>query len=126
MLVFPTETMKAWEVYTDYQEGKASKEEFEKHREKWFKKFVYRGTFTDKDALLNLIENDKEMYHIHEGWYDYMLIEKYNANQIDGLAWGLDFDHEMWFKAYYNSETGDFGWNRIERPECFKGTIGFM
>jgi hypothetical protein len=39
-------------------------------------------------------------------------------------VWGSDYDNEIWFK--YNHSEDECGYKVIERPECLKGTVGFL
>lgn len=80
---------------------------------------AYRGSFTDLDLLIKIIEDQDDPYGICECYYTYLLIEKHNLNCIDGLHWG-EKDTEIWYKM-----NDDCRYVRIDKPECFKKTVGF-
>lgn len=87
----------------------------------------YRGTYLDKQKLIDRIKASTDVYDICEGWYDYLLIETYHVDCIDGMLFDApDFNEsEMWFKFVKIGED-QYEYQQIERPECLKGTCGFV
>lgn len=82
---------------------------------------AYRGSFTDLDALIKIIEDQNDPYGICECYYTYLVIEKHHLNCIDSLHWGDSAeDAEIWYKM-----NDDCKYVRIDKPECFKQTVGF-
>jgi hypothetical protein len=82
---------------------------------------AYRGTFTDLDLLIKIIEDQNDPYGICECYYTYLLIEKHDINCIDGLCWATDSeDAEIWYKM--NDEDR---YVQIDKPKCFQGTCNF-
>lgn len=88
---------------------------------------VYMGTYTDKQKLIDRVLSSKNMWDIHEGWYDYLLIESYEANHLEGAIFDApDFNEsEMWFKFVKLGED-QYEYQQIPRPECLKGVCNFL
>jgi hypothetical protein len=71
----------------------------------------FRGTFLTKEAAFEVAEQWAE--GLHEGYYNHLLIESCNANEVD-----CSDREEYWFKL--NDDWNEY--SPIERPECFIGT----
>jgi len=82
---------------------------------------AYRGTWTDLDELLKIIDNSTDPYGICECYYEYLLIETSETNQVDPWV-----DEEMWFKSEHNSEDGTIKWNKIPKPEYLQRMCNFL
>ena len=83
---------------------------------------AYRGSFTDLDMLVKIIESQNDPYGLCEGYYNYLLIERYEANMIDGCCFG-EGGCEIWYRTEYDSEN--FKYVRIEKPEGMKRLVNF-
>lgn len=85
----------------------------------------HRGSFTDKQKLIDIIKAYTDPYGICESYYDYLLIETHYMNCIDGDFFEPDYSNEMWFNYV---EIGDDEWEyqEISRPECLMGTVNFL
>lgn len=80
-----------------------------------------RGSFTNKEDLISILTKEQDIYLLHEGWYDYALIEKHTLNQIDSFDLEVS-EVETWFK--FDLEQSKYV--QIARPECLKGTCKFV
>jgi hypothetical protein len=93
---------------------------------------TYRGSYLDKNRLIERVKSATDVYDICEGWYDYLLIETYFLNCIDGcLCDAPPFEEsEMWFKFVKLSEnedgSGNYEYQHIPKPECLTGTCNFL
>jgi hypothetical protein len=131
LIAFPTEYIELTQKIKDIE---ASKD-----RDAW-KEFInsmeyhrllmggkYRGSYTDKQKLIDRIKASTDVYDICEGWYDYLLIESYHTDCIDGMLFDApEFtESEMWFK-FVKINDDQYEYQQIERPECFLGTCCFL
>jgi len=80
---------------------------------------AYRGSFTDLNKLIEIVESQDDPYGICECYYTYLLIEKHHLNCIDGVCWGED-DGEIWYKIDEN-----YQYKKINKPDCFRQTCSF-
>jgi hypothetical protein len=87
----------------------------------------HRGSFTDKNLLLETISREDDPYGICECYYEYLLIETHYLNCIDGCLFSDDSDdsNEMWFK-HVKIDDDTWVYQEIERPECLTGTFNFL
>ena len=108
------------------QEGRQYYEEHKDVFERLFKETTigkaYRGSFTDLDMLVKIIESQDDPYGLCEGYYNYLLIERYEANMIDGCCF-CEEGCEIWYRTEYDSEN--FKYVRIEKPEGMKRLVNF-
>ena len=129
LIAFPEAFIKSWEVYKECDKNRdhIARDKWREDKElfsAWQRGGVYRGSFLDKDRLIEIVKQSSDPYGICEGYYEYLLIETHNLDCIDGLKWGEEnYGHEIWFK--YDMSDDDFGYKIIERPECLMGTVGF-
>lgn len=88
---------------------------------------AYRGSYLDKQALIDRIERATDPYDICEGYYEYLLIESYYLNCVDGpMIDGPNFDEsEMWFK-FNKIDEDRYEYQQIPRPECLAGVCNFL
>ena len=84
----------------------------------------YRGSWFDRDALIEIIKQDADPYGLCESYYDILLIEKVPIGHVDGFCWPDEGDTEMWFKAEHK-DGESFKWVEIPKPECFHGVVSF-
>lgn len=83
---------------------------------------AYRGSWLDKDALLEVIKNYGSS--ICECYYEYLLIEKKQVGCLDDVCWDDDMG-ETWFKLNYDDAENSYDYQVIEKPDCFKQTCNF-
>jgi len=84
---------------------------------------VLKGIFeTQKEAIDFLQENQN---HIHEGaYYTYFVIEKRYFG-YEGYSF-FEVDPELWFEGQScGSDWHDYKYVQCEKPEFYKGIIGF-
>ena len=81
-----------------------------------------RGTFSDKEKLLERIALENNPWGMCEGFYTYLVIEKHHLDWVDGCC--FDDDTETWFKFEEICED-EWGYREIEKPEWLKRTVGF-
>ena len=150
LVSFPEGFLKGWELYSKSQEeygelmkthaplnmSRKGNAAFEKkkaeirgrfHGSKYYRDWQiggkHRGTFLDKQFLINTIKKSDDPYDIYECYYRYLLIETHTLNHIDGCVWNPE-DHseaEMWFEMDKNNI-----YQEIKRPICLTGTVGFL
>lgn len=136
LIAFSDSHIKAWETrrekekeYTNLVNGMTYDERME-FGKRWWKKNkpdptdtyfgkAYRGSFSDLDQLIKIIEDQNDCYGICECYYTYLLIEKHHLNCIDSVCWGDDGD-EIWYKMDEN-----YQYKRIPKPDCFKQIVSF-
>lgn len=122
--------MEACEMYWKYNKDKDGElyEKFKNDKEinhAWTMGGRHRGSFTDRQQLLDIINRQNDPYGICEGYYEYLLIETHYINSIDGCMFEPDHKHETWFK-FKDLGEGAYKYEQIERPECLTGTINFL
>jgi hypothetical protein len=82
---------------------------------------VMRGIYTSLEELQNMLEREQDAYCVHEGWYEYCVIEKFTFNQLD--PWD---DFEIWYKwECTDVEEGLGRYVKIDKPEELKGIVGY-
>lgn len=88
---------------------------------------AYRGSYLDKQALIDRVKGSTNVYDICEGYYEYLLIESYHLDCVDGQVLdGHPFEEsEMWFKFIKIGED-NYEYQQIPRPECLKGVCNFL
>lgn len=131
LVAFPAEFFEVEEKRKDIQDRNDLKEWEEFYASPEYHKILmggrYRGSFTDKQKLIDVIKAATDPYAICEGYYEYLLIESYYLNCIDGYVFDPP-DHkesEMWFKFVEIGEN-QYEYQQIERPKVLQGTVGFL
>jgi hypothetical protein len=129
LVAFPAKWIEAYEKYKEYNDKNSEelRQAFNDDKElthAWNMGGRHRGSFTDKDLLINIIKTQGDPYGICECYYEYLLIETHRLNCIDSCLFGTD-NCEMWFR---HVKIGDNEWEyqEIERPECLTGTCNFL
>ena len=136
LIAFPTiyikgcETLRKIETDMDIEARKA----FRDTEEGFYQSMGghYRGSYLDKNKLIERVKSSTDVYDINEGWYDYLLIETYHLDCIDGcLEDAVPFsESEMWFHFVKISEnedgTGNYEYQEIPKPECLTGLCNFL
>ena len=130
LIAFPAKWLEAMELYKKYNnEGdKDAYEKFKNDKEiyhAWQMAGRHRGSFTDKEQLINLIKTHGDPYSICECYYEYLLIETHALNCIDGILFSPDEYHEMWFR-HVKIDEDTWEYQEIERPACLIGTCNFV
>jgi hypothetical protein len=131
LIAFPTEYIELTQKIKDIEESmdRDAWKEFmgSKDHHKLLMGGKYRGSYTDKQKLIDRIKASTDVYDICEGWYNYLLIETYHADCIDGMIFDAPSfsESEMWFKFVKIGED-QYEYQQIERPECFQGTCNFL
>ena len=131
LIAFPTEYIELTEKRNEFEKNKDREGWKQFYNSNEYHKLLlggkYRGSYLDKQKLIDRIKASTDVYDICEGWYDYLLIESYYADCVDGMMLDLpDFqESEMWFKFVKLGEN-QYEYQQIERPECFKGTCCFL
>lgn len=87
----------------------------------------YRGSYLDKQLLIDRIKKANDVYDICEGYYEYLLIESYYLNCIDGAVFDAPSfrESEMWFK-FNKIDEDRYEYQQIPRPECLTGVCNFL
>ena len=82
-----------------------------------------RGTYTDREKAINLLETRQDLYALHEGYYDYALIETVTSDEIDPFDYNFDNpeESELWYK--WSNESSSYV--RIKKPRFLKGVVSF-
>lgn len=135
LIAFPTIYIKGRETINKIDEDRdvEARKEFRNSEEGFYQTIggTYRGSYLDKNELIERIKASTDVYDICEGWYDYLLIETYFLDCIDGcLCDAPPFEEsEMWFKfteiGEYNGEK-QFEYQHIPKPECLTGLCNFL
>ncbi len=88
---------------------------------------AYRGSYLNKQDLIDRIKRSTDVYDICEGYYEYLLIETYYLNCVDGQVLdGPPFEEsEMWFK-FTQIDEDRYEYQQIPRPECLTGVCNFL
>ncbi len=79
-----------------------------------------RGAFLDKDKAVTVLTQQQDVYALHEGYYDYALLERYDADMVDAMDGEVE-EVETWFKFDFKHSK----YMQIPRPECLEGTCKF-
>lgn len=131
LIAFPEAWLKAWEVYNQCEKtrDRAAWDKVKEDKElyhAWQSGGTYRGSFLDKDELIEVVKKSNDPYGICESYYEYLLIETHYLDCIDGCKWGeSEYGHEMWFK-YTKIDEENWEYQQINRPECLMGTVNFL
>jgi len=131
LIAFPTEYFELREKSRAIEKAKDREAWIAFHESKDYHRLLmggaYRGSYTDKQALIDRIKRSTDVYDICEGWYDYLLIETYHTNCIDGQVLdGPSFtESEMWFK-FVKLDDDSYEYQQIPRPECLTGVCNFL
>ncbi len=88
---------------------------------------TYRGSYLNKQDLIDRIKRATDVYDISEGYYEYLLIESYYLNCIDGSLFDAPSfrESEMWFK-FIKIDDENYEYQQIPRPECLVGVCNFL
>jgi hypothetical protein len=130
LIAFPEAWIKSYEVYRQCEKDRDTvardkwREDKELYRA-WQQGGRHRGSFLDKDKLIEIVKKSSDPYGICEGYYEYLLIETHYLDCIDGCKWDSAYDHEMWFK-YTKIDEDNWEYQQIDRPECLMGTVNFL
>jgi hypothetical protein len=131
LVAFPAKWLEAKELYREYNDKKDEELRLKFNEDKeimfaWNSGGTHRGSFLDKQKLIDTIKEDGDPYGICECYYEYLLIETHYLDCIDGCLWGSkDYSHETWFRLVKVDED-TLEYQEIERPECLAGTVGFV
>jgi hypothetical protein len=87
----------------------------------------YRGSYLDKQELIDRIKKSTDVYDLCEGYYMYLLIETHQLNAIDACNFDPPtfIDTEMWFQFIKLGED-NYEYQQIPRPECLAGVCNFL
>ncbi len=117
--------------------NKATKETIEQYKAEWaiFEKTIdYSGYMCgpttrallsgeQREEYIKGFTQEQDMYSFHEGWYDYIVIEKHTLGVIDDITHLEDDDKaELWMK--WNNEKSAY--DIVEKPNVLMGTIRFI
>lgn len=130
LVAFPAKWIEAMEKYKEYQakndlELRKAFEEDKELQHAWNMGGRHRGSFTDRELLINTIQTQGDPYSICECYYEYLLIETHRLNCIDGSLFSPDYHYETWFR-HVKIDENTWEYQEIPRPECLKGTCNFL
>jgi hypothetical protein len=130
LVAFPAKWIEAYEKHKEYQDKKdlELRKAFDDDKDiqfAWNMGGRHRGSFTDKELLINTIKTQGDPYGICECYYEYLLIETHALNCIDGDLFSPEDTNEMWFR-FIKIDGDTWEYQEIERPECLKGTCNFL
>lgn len=130
LIAFPAKFMEACKKRKEIEESKdlnamkAFREDSELYHA-WMMGGRNRGSFTDKNILLDIIKNQNDPYGICEGYYEYLLVETHYLNSIDGHLFEPNYTNEIWFQ-FVRIDEDTWNYQEIARPEFLMGTCNFV
>ncbi len=131
LISFSEEYMEAQKIIAniDYKKDKKAWKKFKKSSA-YFENLIggkYRGSYLNKEELIDRIKRSTDVYGICEGYYIYLLIETHQLNAIDACIFDPPSfqESEMWFK-FIKIDDENYEYQQIPRPECLAGVCNFL
>jgi hypothetical protein len=121
LFVYPKGFMTGCEILNGKNSSDEQRKKFKDTPEwyEWLCRGTRRATFLEFKSAEEVLTRKQDLYTLHEGYYEYALIEKICLNEVDG--WYFGSDAETWYR--WNDESSSY--NQIKKPEYLKGTCCF-